>query len=80
MQQSTDSDPDNDDPELSEYKNLQNRRDNLRRTAAVLDVHDVVVQKLITKARDDLVSEMALAPNSPKSSFRTCVSFLCFDL
>ena len=44
-----------DDPELVELKNLQNRRDNLHRTAQVLDVHDVVVQKLITKARDDLV-------------------------
>ena len=48
-------DEDADDPEIADFKGLQHRRDNLHRTAEVLEVHDVVVQKLITKARDDLV-------------------------
>ena len=53
--QTSEKDVDADDPEIADFKSLQHRRDNLRRTAEVLEVHDVVVQKLITKARDDMV-------------------------
>jgi hypothetical protein len=53
--QSSEKEASVDDPEVVEFKGLEVRRDNLRRTAEVLATHDVVVQKLITKARDDLV-------------------------
>ena len=36
---------------------LQNRKRALKRTSEILGKHDVVVQKLINKARDDLVWE-----------------------
>ena len=44
-------------PEGAMFKALSNRKANLMKTADILAVHDVVVQKLINKARDDLVWE-----------------------
>ena len=48
-------DPEKMGPEGSEYLKLQQRKRNLMKTAEILETHDVVVQKLINKARDDLV-------------------------
>ena len=39
------------------YKTLSQRKKNLMQTEEILAVHDVVVQKLINQARDDLVWE-----------------------
>ena len=36
------------------FKTLVQRKSNLAKTAEILATHDVVVQKLINKARDDL--------------------------
>lgn len=44
-------------PEGAMFKSLSNRKANLMKTADILAVHDVVVQRLINKARDDLVWE-----------------------
>ena len=60
-----DKEADGDDPELHELRGLRHRRDNLHRTALVLGTHDVVVQKLITKARDDLVPVLLVLQLSP---------------
>eukprot|EP00095_Tigriopus_kingsejongensis_P003535 snap_masked-scaffold106_size358372-processed-gene-1.3 protein:Tk03535 transcript:snap_masked-scaffold106_size358372-processed-gene-1.3-mRNA-1 annotation:"axonemal 84 kda protein" len=38
-----------------EYTSLRQRKANLERTNRILEIHDVVVQSLINKARDDLV-------------------------
>ena len=48
-------DPEKMGEEGSEYLKLKQRKANLMKTAEILDKHDVVVQKLINKARDDLV-------------------------
>ena len=40
-----------------EVKKLRDRRNALERTISIMSKHDVVVQKLINKARDDLVWE-----------------------
>ena len=50
-------DPEKMGPEGSQYLTLQQRKRNLMKTAEILETHDVVVQKLINKARDDLVWE-----------------------
>lgn len=50
-------DPDKMGPDGVQYKTLIQRRSNLMNTKQILDKHDVVVQKLINKARDDLVWE-----------------------
>ena len=41
--------------QTEEYKELCNRRQNLLRTEAKIQDHGVIVQRLINKARDDLV-------------------------
>ena len=50
-------DPDKMGAEGVEFKMLTERKSKLLKTAEILAVHDVVVQKLINKARDDLVWE-----------------------
>ena len=47
-------DPDEMGVDGATYKTLQQRKNNLMKTGEILAVHDVVVQKLINKARDDL--------------------------
>ena len=43
------------DAEAEELQEMKNRRQKLERTTEVLNKHDFVVQKLIMKAREDLV-------------------------
>ena len=43
------------DSEEQELQDMKDRRQKLERTTIVLDRHDLVVQKLIMKAREDLV-------------------------
>ena len=43
------------DAETKELEDMKYRRQKLERTTSVLDKHDLVVQKLIMKAREDLV-------------------------
>ena len=51
-----------------EVKKLRDRRNALERTISIMSKHDVVVQKLINKARDDLVWEQVqLNPDFLKS-------------
>ena len=47
-------DPDEMGADGANYKTLIQRKANLMKTSKILAVHDVVVQKLINKARDDL--------------------------
>ena len=54
-EENSEVDPEKMGPEGSEYLKLQQRKRNLMKTAEILETHDVVVQKLINKARDDLV-------------------------
>ena len=44
------------DAEAKELEDMKGRRQKLERTTSVLNKHDFVVQKLIMKAREDLVS------------------------
>ena len=43
------------DAEAKELEDMKGRRTKLERTTTVLNKHDLVVQKLIMKAREDLV-------------------------
>ena len=53
-EETSEIDPDKMGPEGIEFKMLTERKSKLLKTAEILAVHDVVVQKLINKARDDL--------------------------
>ena len=56
-EESSEIDPDKMGAEGAEFKLLTERKSKLLKTAEILAIHDVVVQKLINKARDDLVWE-----------------------
>ena len=47
------------DAEEQELQDMKDRREKLERTTTVLDRHDLVVQKLIMKAREDLVGSIS---------------------
>ena len=56
-EENSEIDPDKMGAEGAEFKLLTERKEKLEKTERILAVHDVVVQKLINKARDDLVWE-----------------------
>ena len=47
------------DAEAEELQDMKDRREKLERTTTVLNIHDIVVQKLIMKAREDLVRSIS---------------------
>ena len=47
------------DAEAQELEDMKDRREKLERTTTVLNIHDIVVQKLIMKAREDLVGSIS---------------------
>ena len=47
------------DAEAQELQDMKDRREKLERTTTVLNIHDIVVQKLIMKAREDLVGPIS---------------------
>ena len=50
------------DAEAKELEDMKNSRQKLERTTYVLNKHDLVVQKLIMKAREDLVRKILWLP------------------
>ena len=48
------------DAEAQDLQDMKDRREKLERTTTVLNRHDLVVQKLIMKAREDLVEHFYL--------------------
>ena len=68
------------DAEAQELEDMKARRQKLERTTSVLNKHDFVVQKLIMKAREDLVRHNHITKKSFIRFFRNVISFMLATL